>query len=68
LHGQELKVALESISTYWESMPTVDSVLSLVPFESAPNLDDFLRLFQGPVDVDLESERVWPMAQVDEIK
>jgi hypothetical protein len=68
MKGQELKTALESIGTYWEGMPKAESILSLVPYEAAPSVSDFLGLFQGPVDVDFESERVWPMPQVPEIK
>lgn len=67
LRGQELQVALESIGSYWQSMPKPDSVLSLVSFDAAPTIPEYLRIFHGPVDVDLESDRVWPMPQMQEM-
>jgi hypothetical protein len=68
LKGQELTVALENISKYWEGMPRVDAILSLTTFESAPTIPDFLGLFSGPVKIDLETERVWPIPRIAEIK
>jgi hypothetical protein len=68
MKGQELKTALESIGTYWEGMPSCQTLLSLVPYEAAPTVEEFLKLFTGPVDIDLAGERVWPMPQMPEIK
>ena len=61
-------MALESIGTYWESLPKAENILSLVSYASAPTMDAFLTLFEGPVDIDQEGERVWPMPQMPEIK
>jgi hypothetical protein len=49
-------------------MPRVDAVLSLTTFESAPTIDDFLGLFSGAENIDLETERVWPIPRIAEVK
>ena len=61
-------MALANIGTYWEGMPKAEQVLSLTAYDAAPTIDEFLGLFSGPLNLGLESERVWPIPQVPEIK
>jgi len=68
LKGQGLKDVLEGIVTFWEAMPSVESALSLIACEDAPSVDEFLALFDGPVNIDLESERVWPMPTLPDVR
>lgn len=37
------------------------SVILPLPLQDAPTIDEYLELFDEPVNVDLDSERVWPM-------
>ena len=68
LKGQELTIALENVGTYWEGMPKAEAILSLTMYEAAPSAIDFLGLFSGPVDINFESERVWPIPRMPEVK
>lgn len=61
-------VALNNITTYWDGMPKVEQVLSLLTFVDAPLVTEFLDMFDGPVNIDLESERVWPMPRMPEVQ
>lgn len=45
----------------FDDAPSTETLLSLVPAEDAPTLQEFLDIFDTPVNVDLDSEKVWPM-------
>lgn len=68
LKGQELQVALENITTYWEGMPKADNVLCLLASGMVVPVSAFLELFDTPVDLDLESEKVWPVPRLPALK
>jgi len=57
----ELRKRLNAMDAFYEDMPAPEVVLSLVPADDAPSLDEYLELFDEPVNIDLDSERVWPM-------
>ncbi len=54
---------MASLDSYHDDMPAPEVVLSLVPAEDAPTLEEYLDLFDAPINVDLDSERVWPMPE-----
>lgn len=56
----EVKRRLNSLESHFESIPTPETILSLTPAEDAPTLDEYLSVFDAPVNVDLESEAVFP--------
>lgn len=68
MKAQELQVALENIATYWEGMPKAENVLCLLQSSMAVPVTTYLELFDMPVSLDLESEKVWPVPRVPEIK
>ncbi|GAX83696.1 hypothetical protein CEUSTIGMA_g11121.t1 [Chlamydomonas eustigma] len=64
LQGQsesEIKRRLASLDSYVEGTPAPEVVLSLTPAEDAPSIPEYLDIFSGPVNVDLDVESVWPM-------
>ncbi|KAG2496145.1 hypothetical protein HYH03_005747 [Edaphochlamys debaryana] len=57
----ETRRKLASVESCLESVPAQELVLSLTPTEDAPTISEYLDIFDSPVNVDLESEQVWPM-------
>mmetsp|Transcript_3901 Transcript_3901/g.8374 ORF Transcript_3901/g.8374 Transcript_3901/m.8374 type:complete len:240 (+) Transcript_3901:151-870(+) len=57
----ELRRRLSSFDSYFEDVPAPELLLSLTPAEDAPSLEEFLDIFDAPINVDLDSESVWPM-------
>jgi hypothetical protein len=64
LKGTERQIALDNVVTYWEGMPKADSILNLLEIDIAPVITDYLDLFDGPIVVDIESDRVWPVPKM----
>ena len=63
LQGQtdaEVKRRLASLETYVENVPAPETILSLTPAEDAPSLEEYLSIFDSPINVDLESEATYP--------
>lgn len=38
-----------------------ESLLGFLASDDSPNLDEFMSIYDEPIDVDLDSERVWPL-------
>lgn len=57
----EVDRRMASLDAYVEGVPQPEVLLSLVPAEDAPTIHEYLEIFNGPVNVDLDSESVWPM-------
>jgi hypothetical protein len=53
---------MSSLDSYAENIPAPEVILSLCPADDAPTLDEYLDIFNGPANVDLDSELVWPAA------
>lgn len=68
LNAQELQVALENISTYWEGMPKPENVLCLLDSDMVVPVSAYLELFDTPIDLDLDSEKVWPVPRLPALK
>lgn len=68
LKAQELQVALENIATYWEGMPKAENVQSLYNSSMVVPVSAYLELFDTPVDLDLDSEKVWPVPRLPALK
>lgn len=68
LRGPELQTALGHISTYWEGMPKADKVLCLLQCDFAPTMQAYLDMFTAPINLDLESERIWPVPRLPALK
>ena len=47
-------------SNFADSMPSNERVDQLLDIPELPSLDAFLGIFDTPVDIIMESERVWP--------
>ena len=58
---EELAFGIEAVRSSLPDMPTVDSILGVVLSNVAPSLPEFLEIYDAPVDLDLESDNVWPM-------
>lgn len=52
---------LQSLESHYENVPSQELLLSYGPTEDAPSVQEYLDIFDAPVNVDLESEQVWPM-------
>ncbi|GFH25206.1 uncharacterized protein HaLaN_23134 [Haematococcus lacustris] len=61
LTESELKRRLAAMDQYCEDLPAPELLMSLVPAEDAPTVEEFLDIFDAPVTVELDSEKVWPM-------
>ncbi|KAG1654587.1 hypothetical protein FOA52_008734 [Chlamydomonas sp. UWO 241] len=65
LEGQpetEVRRRLESLESYMDmDVPAPEVLLSLTPAADAPTLAEYLDMFNGPVNVDFDSDMVWPM-------
>ncbi|GLC67795.1 hypothetical protein PLESTF_000608200 [Pleodorina starrii] len=57
----ETRRKLSAVESSFEEVPAQEVVLSLAPTEDAPTVSEYLDIFDAPVNVDLESEQVWPM-------
>ena len=58
---EELAFGIEAVRTSLPDLPTVDAVVGVVQSHVAPTVPEFLDIFDSPVDIDLESDNVWPM-------
>lgn len=63
--GKKLSAGLpDSVIDNWESnfpdMPSNERVDQLLSMEELPPLDEFMEVFEAPVDILMEGERVWP--------
>jgi len=59
----ELASSLKSLQSFYTDLPTPENILAMASTEDCPTLDEFLEIFDEPVNVDLESEKVWPMPE-----
>jgi hypothetical protein len=59
---------LENIATYWEGMPRAENVLCLLESSMVVPVSAYLELFDTPVDLDLDSEKVWPVPRLPALK
>jgi electron transfer flavoprotein alpha/beta subunit len=57
---KELETALGSLETAFLELPAVVTVLGLVTHPNVPDLEEYLAIFDSPVDIDLDSEQIWP--------
>ena len=51
---------LDRWKEHFPDMPSNERVVQLVDVEEVPSLVDFLTIFDAPVDLTMESDRVWP--------
>ncbi|MEW5319878.1 MAG: hypothetical protein WDW38_010997 [Sanguina aurantia] len=52
---------LHSLEAFYEDVPSLELVLSMVASDEAPSIAEYLDIYDAPVNVDLDSELVWPM-------
>ena len=52
---------MANLESHVDGIPAPESILSLTPAEDAPTVAEYLDIFGGTVNVDLDSESVWPM-------
>ncbi|KAK3284530.1 hypothetical protein CYMTET_7826 [Cymbomonas tetramitiformis] len=53
--------SMESLRTSYPDLPQIDPFMIVCHSEEAPSVREFLDIYDSPVDIDLESENVWPM-------
>eukprot|EP00798_Chlamydomonas_sp_ICE-L_P001595 gene1595-32983_t len=61
LSESDVQRRLSAMESYYEDAPNPEVILSLVPSEEAPTMLEYLDIFDSPVNVDLDSEQVWPL-------
>jgi hypothetical protein len=57
----EIRRSLSSIEGITEGLPAPEMLLTLTPADDAPTIAEYLDIFSGPINVDLDSESVWPI-------
>lgn len=57
----EADSAVSNLAGAYIEVPVVTKCLGLVSNAGVPSLEEFLDIFDTPVDIDLDSENVWPM-------
>jgi hypothetical protein len=67
LKGVEREVALGNVASYWVDMPKAEAILALLAYEDAPFVEEVVAMFSGPINVDFESEQVWPIPRIPEL-
>mmetsp|Transcript_34448 Transcript_34448/g.47734 ORF Transcript_34448/g.47734 Transcript_34448/m.47734 type:complete len:236 (-) Transcript_34448:9-716(-) len=58
---KDLESALSNPSSAYLELPTINQIMGLILSGGPPTLDEFLDIYDTPVDIDLDSENVWPM-------
>ncbi len=62
LPEEEAEEVLANVRTQNPSFPTQETVAAIIEAEDSPSVDDFIEIFGKPVDVCLDSELAWPVA------
>ena len=57
----EVQSALQDPRAAYVELPTTHQVVGLVLSDGPPSLQEFLDIYDSPIDIDLDSENVWPM-------
>lgn len=58
----DISAALDLLQQRYSSfIPAADLVKAFCGFEKLPDLAEYMELFDSPVEVDLESDRTWPV-------
>ena len=47
-------------ANFSEFMPSNERVAQVMDLEGVPTLDDFLRIYESPVEIEMESDFIWP--------
>ena len=58
--GQPVTIIDKWESNFSDSMPSNERIDQLLDIVDLPTLDAFLAIYDSPVDVIMEGERVWP--------
>mmetsp|Transcript_25329 Transcript_25329/g.70845 ORF Transcript_25329/g.70845 Transcript_25329/m.70845 type:complete len:243 (-) Transcript_25329:29-757(-) len=61
--GEDLTAALKSLQSFHSDLPTPENILAMVSTEDCPSVDEFLEIYDEPMDIDLDGEKVWPMPE-----
>lgn len=57
----DISAALDTLrQRYADYIPTNERIKAIVALDGIPKLEEYMEIFDAPVDVDLESELVWP--------
>lgn len=59
---QEVDSILENLKASFPVTPMMNTMMGLLLAEGAPTLEEFLDIYDSTMDIDLDSENVWPMA------
>lgn len=58
---QDMNSAISNIAGAYLDCPNVGKLQTLGAHNGVPSAEEFLDIFDTPVDIDLDSENVWPM-------
>jgi len=58
---QDLDSALDNVRSAFPETPVLQTLMGMLLAEGAPTLEEFLDIFDSTMDIDLDSENVWPM-------
>eukprot|EP00959_Pyramimonas_sp_CCMP1952_P320759 6712215-Pyramimonas_sp.AAC.1 len=58
---KEVESALHDPRAAYVELPTTAQVVGLVLSPGPPTLEEFMDIYDCPIDIDLDSENVWPM-------
>jgi len=59
--------ALQSLKTTWPDLPKPETIHSMILATDVPSVGDFLEIFNTPVNLDLESEKIWPVESLSNL-
>lgn len=61
MNQPEQESALRDLRSAYFEIPSTQQVMALATSTEAPSLEEFMEIYDSPIDVDLDSENVWPM-------
>uniref|UniRef100_A0A7S0RUF1 BLUF domain-containing protein n=1 Tax=Pyramimonas obovata TaxID=1411642 RepID=A0A7S0RUF1_9CHLO len=58
---KEVQSAMQDLRAAYVELPTTNQVVGLILSDEPPTLEEFMDIYDCPIDIDLDSENVWPM-------
>jgi hypothetical protein len=58
---EKIETALKSLHTFATDIPRPELVMSVAVLEDAPTLAEYIEIYDAPLNLDVESELVWPV-------
>lgn len=61
LSKDEMSTYLKSLRSNFTDLPGPEHIISLASADGAPPVREYLDIVNGPIDIELDDEKVWPM-------